>query len=131
MSSSFLRTAATGVIAAVVLVTLIWVVARVTGDDVRVQTPGADAPEPMEVYYPAVATIFNGVVGAGIVWLLRKRSSGRMIFLGLAAAVLIFQGMSAFTATDSNGTAIWLNVMHLAAAGALVPTFLRLFARSV
>ena len=73
----------------------------------------------------------TGLIGAGIVWLLRKRSNGRLIFLGLAAVVLIFQGISAFTATDSDGTAIWLNVMHLAAAGAIVPVYVRLFARSV
>ena len=131
MQSSFLRTAVTGTLAAVIAVTILWLVARVTGDDLRVQTPGSDSPEKMAIFYPAVAVIFNGLIGAGIVWLLRKRSNGRVIFLGLAVVVVIFQGISAFTATDSDGTAIWLNVMHLAAAGAIVPVYLRLFARSI
>ena len=131
MPSSFLRSAATGVLIAVVLVTVVWVVARVTGDDLRVQTPGNDNPEPMAIFFPAVAVIFNGLIGAGIVWLLRNRSNGRIIFLGLVAVILIFQGIQAFTATDSDGTALWLNGMHLAAAAAIVPIYLRLLARSV
>lgn len=129
--SSSIRTVAIGLGTALILVTLTWVIARATGDDLRVKAPGQDSHERMMIYVPAFATLIAGLVGALIAWLLRHRPNGRTIFLALAVLVLIFEGVQAFTATTSNGTAIWLNAMHLVAAAAIVPAYLRLFARSV
>lgn len=131
MRSSFLRTVAAGIGSAAVLATLVWVVARVTGDDLRVTAFAQGSPEEMPIFLPAVVTLMYGAVAAGVVLLLRRRADGRTIFLAVAAVVLIFAGVQSFTATESNGTAIWLNVMHVVAAAAIVPAYLRLFARSV
>jgi hypothetical protein len=131
MRSSFLRTVAAGIGLAAVLATLVWVVARVTGDDLRVTAFAQDSPEKMPIFLPAVVTLMYGTVGAVVVLLLRRRAAGRTIFLVLSVVVLIFAGVQSFAATDSSGTAIWLNVMHVVAAAAIVPAFLRLFARSV
>lgn len=131
MSSSFLRTAVTGIVVAAVLVTVVWLVARATGDDLRVQALGQDDKQKMAIFLPAFVTVLWGAIGAGVVLLLRRRPRGRVIFLALAAVLLVIQGIQAFTATDSNGTAIWLNVMHLVAAGAIVSAYLRLFARAI
>lgn len=129
--SSTIRTMATGLGAAIVLVTIVWLVARATGDDLRVKAPGQDTHEEMMIFVPAFATLTAGLVGAGIAWLLRRRPNGRTIFLALVVLVLIFESLQAFVATESNETAIWLNVMHLVAVAAIVPAYLRLFSRSV
>jgi len=129
--SSSVRTIATGLGAAIVLVTIVWLVARATGDDLRVKAPGQDSHEEMMIFVPAFATLTAGLVGAGVAWLLRRRSNGRTIFLVLAALVLIVEAIQAFVATESNGTAIWLNVMHVVSVAAIVPAYLRLFSRSV
>lgn len=129
--SSSIRTIATGLGAAIVLVTIVWLVARASGDDLRVKPPGQDSHEEMMIFVPAFATLTAGLVGAGVAWLLRRRPNGRTIFLGLVVLVLIFEGIQAFVATESNGTAIWLNVMHVVAVAVIVPAYLRLFARSV
>jgi len=129
--SSSVRTIATSLGAAIVLVTIVWLVARATGDDLRVKAPGQDAHEKMMIFLPAFATLTAGLVGALIAWLLRRRPNGRTIFLALVVIVLIFEGIQAFVATESNGTAIWLNLMHVLAAAVIVPAYLRLFSRSV
>lgn len=129
--SSSVRTIATGLGAALVLVTLVWVIARVTGDELRVKAPGQGSHEEMMVFVPAFATLTAGLVGAGIAWLLRRRPNGRTIFLALVALVMVVEAIQAFAATESTGTAVWLNVMHVVAAAAIVPAYLRLFTRSV
>ncbi len=129
--SSSIRTIAVGLGAAIVLVTITWIVARATGDDLRVKAPGQDSHEKMMAYVPAFATLIAGLVGALIAWLLRRRPNGRTIFLALVVLVMVFEGVQAFVATTSNGTAIWLNVMHVVAVAAIVPAYLRLFSRAV
>ena len=104
--SSSIRTIATGLGAALVLVTLVWVIARVTGDELRVKAPGQGSHEEMTVFVPAFATLTAGLVGAGIAWLLRRRPNGRTIFLALVALVMVVEAIQAFAATESTGTAI-------------------------
>lgn len=48
----------------------------------------------------------------------------------IVAIVLIFGAFNAFNAANTNETAIWLNVMHLVAAGAIVPTIARMLPES-
>lgn len=127
--ASTLRTLLAAIAAAAVLVTVVWVVARATGDDMRVTSFNQDSPETMPFFLPALVTLIDGVVAAAAVLLLRRRAVGRTIFLVLAVLVLIFSGFQAFAATDSDGTAIWLNAMHVVAAAVIVPSSLRRFAR--
>lgn len=129
--SSSIRTIATGLGAALVLVTVTWAIARATGDDLRVKAPGQDSYDKMTIVMPAFATLLAGLVGALVAWLLRRRPNGRTIFLALAVLVLVLEGVNSFASTESNGSAIWLNVMHLVAAAAIVPAYLRLFSRAV
>lgn len=121
MPSSFLRSAATGILIAAVLVTVVWVIARLVGDDLRAQTPGAEAEAKLPFYLPAITTIILGTIATGIALLFRRRGWSSRIFYGIAVAFLIVYGVVALGAADATSTGIWLNVMHLVAAAAIVP----------
>ena len=131
MQSSFLRSAATGILIGAVLVTLVWVVARVTGEDFRIQAPGADTPEKLPIFFPPIVTILLGAIATGVALLFRRRGWSARIFYGVAVTFLILYGLSAFSRADTTGTGIWLNVMHIAAAVGIVPPLARGIDRSI
>ena len=131
MQSSFLRSAATGILIGAALVTLVWVVARVTGEDLRIQAPGSDTPEKLPIFFPPFVTILLGAVATGVALLFRRRGWSARIFYGVAAVFLILYGLVAFSRADTTGTGIWLNVMHIAAAAGIVPPLARGIDRSI
>jgi len=131
MQPSFLRSAATGILIAAVLVTVVWSVGRITGDEFRVQSPGSDTSEKLPIFFPPLVTVVLGVVGTGVALIFRRRRWGSLVFYGVAVVCPLLYGFAAFGGADTTGTAIWLNVMHVVAAAAIVPALGRMLNRSV
>ena len=131
MRSSSLRSAATSILIAAVLVTVVWLVARASGDDLRITPFGRDEPAKMPVFSPALFTVGIGLIGTGVAILFRRRGWSSPAFYGVVALFLIVLGIMALGPAETTGTAIWLNVMHLVAAAAIAPPLGRMLDRSV
>jgi len=131
MSPSFLRSAATGILIGAALVTVIWVVARVTGEDFLIQAPGSDTKEKLPIYFPPIVTVLLGAIATGVALVFRWRRWGARVFYAVAAVFLILYGIAAFGGADTTGTCIWLNVMHVAAAIGIVPPLGKMLDRSI
>ncbi len=74
----------------------------------------------------ATTTLFEGIVGTIVGWVLFHFRKPRTWWYVIAVIVLILGALNAFASANTNETAIWLNVMHLVAAGAIVPTIARM-----
>lgn len=124
--SAFWRTALIGVVLAGVAVGVVWIIANAVSDDLFVTLPGGDEEQRITLPFAVIVTLFQGAVGAAVVWLFRRQGWSARTFLIIVAVFLVIQGIIAFVAADTAMTGVWLNVMHLAAALVLVPLFLRL-----
>jgi sulfite exporter TauE/SafE len=77
---------------------------------------------------PGVAVIF-GIIASVVGWVLIRTRRPRTWWFAISAIALVLMGLNAFISADSTSTGIWLNVMHLVAAGAIVPTIAGFFSR--
>ena len=67
------------------------------------------------------ASILPAIFAAIILWLLRRfTGNGTRIFQIVAVVLLLVSFLSPFTAAESIGIALWLNLMHLVAGSAII-----------
>ena len=122
---NFAKNAAFGVFAAIVGVIVVWLIADAVSPTLRVDSWQEDN---QKITIPNVAftVLFESVVGTIVGWILFHFRKPRTWWYVIVVVVLIFGALNAFNAANTNETAIWLNVMHLVAAGAIVPTIARM-----
>ena len=121
----FVKRAAVAVVVAIVGVIVVWLIADAVSPTLRVDSWQEDN---QKLSIPDVVTtmLFEGVVGAIVGWILFHFRKPRTWWYVIAVVVLILGALNAFASANTNETAIWLNVMHLVAAGAIVPTIARM-----
>ncbi len=107
---------ATGV--ATILVLIVYFIAKGSGDElVAVSELGIGPPKELNMVVTVAATIAGGILGMAFAWLARRFTPRpRLAFISVSILGLILYGFLAFGRTDQHSTAIWLNLMHLAAA---------------
>jgi hypothetical protein len=112
------------VIATAAIVTaLAWIVGRAAGVCYLLDTPLGTRP--IGLAATVVATLLSGIVGLGVLALLRRYSRhvrGTWITLGIL--VLAVSVAPLFVATAPYGTLLTLGVLHCVAAAVLVPGLL-------
>ena len=121
-----IRAAVVGTVVALIAVAIVYGIAMAVDADLRVTGPGADTPEKVPIATALVITALGGVMGWVLAVLARRFTSRpAMVFLGVCLVLLVLDGITPFTASDTASTGIWLNVMHLAAAGPIVGSLYR------
>ena len=117
-----------GTLAALVAVVAALLIGDAVSGPLLVTSPGADAPEELELGAALMATVVGAVVGLGLAALCRRLlSNGAVVFVGVCVVGLIGYGIFSFSASEEVATGVWLNVMHIVAAipivGALAQQF--------
>ena len=116
---TLLKATGTGIVGAVVFVTLVFVAADASSGPLLVESPDGELAQ-VAFAGAIVFTILGGIVGAGIARVLRGRARAERRFLNICAGFLIVYGAYAFNQAVDLTTGVWLNVMHLAAAAPIV-----------
>ena len=114
------KASAAGIALAIVFVLLTYSVARITGDPLTVSPPGATEPEQVTPVTSVVATVIGGLVGLAIAALSRHSKRAKRTFLIVCGIGLFLMTFSPFAQAEQTSTAVWLNVMHLAAAAPII-----------
>jgi len=115
--NSLLRAGGLGIIGALILVFITFLIADAVSGPLSVTPPGGDGPEALAIGDTIVPTVLGGLIGVGLAALTRRFfSNPSRVFIGICIAGLILYGIAPFSAAEETATAIWLNVMHIAAA---------------
>ncbi|HXV94140.1 MAG TPA: DUF6069 family protein [Pseudonocardia sp.] len=120
---TLLRPAAIGTGLALVGVAAVYLVAQAAGAPLTVATGGST--EEIPLLAALGFTLLGGAAGYGLALLARRFGRPRTVFLTVVVAALVLYGVPPFVAADSTSTAVWLNLMHLVAAAAIVPALAR------
>jgi hypothetical protein len=124
-NSRFWKQFALAIVVSMVAVTIVWLLASLISPDIRVDTPTEDNAR-LKWWGPALGMIFPYGLGALIAALLLIQfRRPRIWWYVIAVIALIAVGAQAFAQANTNESAIWLNVMHLAAAAVIVPVVAR------
>ena len=115
-SDSLFRTAAVGIVAAVVAVVVVFLIADSASGPLLAEQPGGDGAEEVPLGGAVFGTVIGGLVGTGLAALAGRMSRSVQVFVGTCVVALVLYGLFAFSAADDTATGIWLNVMHIAAA---------------
>jgi len=125
-TNGLVRTAAKAIVTAAALVGIVYLVATWAGDDLMVapEFGGGDA-KTLPIGIAVAATAAGGILGAFLAMLARRfMSRSRTAFVVAIAVGLVLYGILAFLRAEATSTAVWLNMMHIAAAipivGALI-----------
>ncbi len=119
------RSAAVGIVGALVLVAIVFFIADAVSGPLMVTAVGADAPEELPLGGALFATVIGGLAGIVIAAVASRFDRGPTIFLIVCVVGLVLYGFLPFGATDDNSTAWWLNAMHIAAAVPIVGSLYR------
>ncbi|MEN8238903.1 MAG: DUF6069 family protein [Actinomycetota bacterium] len=121
-TNGLVRTAAKAIVAAAALVAIVYLVAKWAGDDLMVAPEfGAGDAKELKLGIAVAATAVGGILGVFLTMLARRfTSKPRTAFIAATAVGLVLYGTLAFVRAEAATTAIWLNMMHIAAAVPIV-----------
>lgn len=120
---TLLRPAALGTVLAMVGVAVVHLIATALGDPLIVDPGGA--PQTVPLGAAVLFTVLGGAAGYGLALLARLAGRPRTVFLAVTLVALALFAVPPFGATESVGTALWLNAMHLVAAAGILPLLAR------
>jgi Family of unknown function (DUF6069) len=124
-NQDFVKQAAIGLVAAIIGVIVVYFIAQAISPDLRADSIQGDN-EKITVFGALMAVVFQSVLAVIVGWILFHFRKPRTWWYAIAVIVLIFSAFNAFSSANTDETAIWLNIMHLVAAGAIVPAIARM-----
>ncbi|MEM7273075.1 MAG: DUF6069 family protein [Actinomycetota bacterium] len=113
---SLLRSAGTGIVAAVIAVIIVYLIGDAVSGPLLAESPGTDGPEEVPLFGAAFSTVVGGIFGTVLALILSRLPRSVELFTGICVVILVLYGIFAFGAADDAATGVWLNLMHLAAA---------------
>ncbi len=116
---ALVRPAAIGTALAAVGVAAVHLLATALGDPLTVNPAGA--PQAVPLGAAVLFTVLGGAAGYGIALLVRRAGRPRAVFLAVTLVALALYAIAPFGAAENTSTALWLNLMHLVAAAAILP----------
>ena len=125
MNNTVVRAGAIGIAVALVVVVVGFLVADAGSGPLTVSMPGNDSVERITIAQVVMFTVLGGAAGIGLALAARRLSRPRATFVAVCAAALLLYGITPFAAAESTSTAIWLNVLHVAAAVPIVGSLVR------
>lgn len=120
-----LKSGAIGIVVAVVAVAITFLIGDAVSGPFMTTQPGSDVAEEAMIGGALGFTVFFGLIGIGIAALTKRFSNPAKVFLTICVVALVIYGVFPFLAADEVSTAIWLNVMHIAAAVPIVGMLVR------
>lgn len=118
------RAVMVGTVVAIVGVLIVYAAARAAGDDLLV-TPQGRPTGAVPVGAAIGATLLAGVLAWLLATIVRRMAAPRRWFLVVAVLGLLVSFGPPFAAAEQTSTALWLCLMHVAVAAALVPLTVR------
>ncbi len=123
LNSSLVLAGTVGTILAVAVVLLVYTVARLTGDSLVVAPEFGGAPAPLSAVVAGLATVAGGLAGTALAWLMRRLAAPPRHWFGVVCVVLLIgYGLLSFVRAEEVSTGVWLNIMHIGAAVAIIGT---------
>ena len=125
-SRGLFATVAIATLVALVAALIVYVVARLTGSDLVVAPPGQPAAA-VNAVSVVLITVVSGL-GALLLALVLARvvpKGARLVFLVLALIVFAVSMGGPLGAAQQTSTAVWLSIMHVVVAAAIIPLTLR------
>lgn len=119
MDTNVMKAGAMGIAAALPLVLVVYLVADAVSGPLLVTQPGDDVAEEVPVGAALGFTALGGVVGIGLALVVARRWSAST-FVKICVVGLALYAVMPFVSAEEVATAIWLNVMHVAAAVPIV-----------
>jgi peptidoglycan/LPS O-acetylase OafA/YrhL len=116
MKSETAKNGGVGIIVALALVLVTYLVGDAVSGPLLVTQPGSDTPDAVQLTQALVFTVVGGAVGIGLALVATRLGRPRTTFVAVSVVALGLYGIMAFVAADTTSTAVWLNAMHLAAA---------------
>ena len=116
MNTSTTRAGGMAIAVALLLVLVFYLIADAVSGPLLVTQPGSDTPDEVPLGAALVFTVLGGGVGIVLSLIANRLRRPRFMFAAVSVAALVLYGILPFTAADEASTAIWLNVMHVAAA---------------
>ena len=120
MKPAIAKAGGVGIALALVLVLIGYLVADVASGPLLVTQPGSDTAVEVPLGVALVFTVLGGAVGIGLALAANRLRRPQTTFVAVSVVALVLYGVMPFTAAEEASTAIWLNVMHLAAAVPIV-----------
>jgi len=118
------------ILAAVVGTVVVWLSAQQAIDGNVLTKNGSGSPQAVSVVVVIIATVLAGLAGWGLLALLeRNTSKARTIWAATAVVLLVVSLAAPLTSGDGGGSKLALTLMHLVAAAAIIPIFVRTSAR--
>jgi len=112
-----LPTAGISIVAALALVTIVFLIAQAATENLSVTPPGGDAVRDVGLGDALFFTVVGGIVGTALAWAMNRfLARPRMAFLVTCLVGLGLYGIVPFAAAEETATGVWLNLMHLAVA---------------
>lgn len=111
-----LRAGSIGIGMALVLVAIVFFIADSASGPLLVSIPGSETPEEVPIGAALFFTVLGGFIGIGLAWSSGRLRRPRSSFVIICVVALVLYGIQPFTAAEETAAAIWLNVMHVAAA---------------
>lgn len=124
-NKAYLKNAVVGLAVAIIGVIIVWLIAQPISPDLRADSFNEDN---QKIGIPVLLTaiLFDGVLAVIVGWILFHFQKPRLWWYVIVVAVLIFSAVNAIVQATTDETAIWLNIMHLVAAAAIVPAIGRM-----
>lgn len=112
-----LATGGVAIVAALVLVTIVFLIADAATDNLLVTPVGGDAAEEIGLGLVLFTAVIGGLVGTGLAWAMgRFVPRPRITFVVVCVVGLVLYGIVPFAAAEETATGVWLNLMHLSVA---------------
>jgi len=120
MNTAIAKAGGIGTAAALVLTLIAYLVADAVSGPLLVSQPGSDTPEEVRLGIALVFVVLGGAIGIVFALIANRLRRPAPTFAAVCVVALVLYGIMPFTAAEDTSTAIWLNVMHLAAAVPIV-----------
>ena len=114
---SLVRSGGMVIVAAMVFVTIAYLIADAATGGLWVTPMGGDTPEEIPLGVALFMTVIGGLVGTGFAFVARRFAPRpRVTFVVVCGVALVLFGLMPLTAAEETATGVWLNVVHLSAA---------------
>ncbi len=120
MNVSLVKAGLIGIAVALALVTVGYLTADAVSGPLLVTQPGGESVAEVVIGQALMFTVLGGGVGIGLALVAQRLGRPQATFVAVCAVGLVLYGIIPFTTAEETLTAIWLNVLHLAAAVPIV-----------
>ena len=120
-TKDLLRTAGLAIVGAGVLNTIVGLVADASGVGMAVKGFGADVREAIPVFAYFVSTIFGGIVGIVLAFIMRRSGAAKKTFYVVTGVLTAISLIGPLTADATTGTKVILEITHVLAAAIIIP----------